>query len=61
MHDQRTNDEKNGVQFTAWEWLEFQKDDVVFYRLSCRKGSQQIIMIKYIGGWDKLYLPLFLV
>ena len=34
------------------------KDDMIFYEISCQKGSQQTTMIKHTWGWDTLH-PLF--
>ena len=56
MHGQRIIWwEKWGTIFSVGKAWTLERDDMVFYGLSCRKRNQQIIMIKHAGSWDMLH------
>jgi len=59
MHDQHTLwCEKWGTIYSMGKVWTSEKDDTVFYEISCQKGNRQITMIKHTGGWDMLHLLL---
>ena len=49
---------KMGYSLQRGSGLNSEKDDVVFYVISCQKENRQITMIKHSGGWDMLHLHL---